>query len=281
MNNCLKQLQFSGALVNFDTPIVMGILNSTPDSFYSKSRNVSEVEILRSAEKILQEGAKIIDIGGYSTRPNAAFVSAEEETRRVAVAIELIQREFPDAVLSVDTFRATVANFVCKNYNVPIINDVGGGMWDKQMFETIKNLQVTYILMHTSPTPETMMLTDDSINIVSEVIRFFNLKITQLNRLGINDIILDLGFGFAKTVQQNYALLHKMHYFQHFFDLPILAGVSRKSMIQRVLGITSEDALNGTTAVNMLALANGAHILRVHDVREAVEAVKIFEQTKG
>jgi dihydropteroate synthase len=225
------------------------------------------------------DGGAIIDIGGYSTRPNAAFVSQEEEITRLSSAIELIIRNFPEAILSVDTFRANVASFVCKNYNIPIINDVGGGMWDEKMFETIAEFQPAYILMHTSPSPETMTTATNYSDLMNEIIAFFAKKISELNRLNINNIIIDPGFGFAKNMEQNYVLLKNLTYFEKYFDYPLLVGISRKSMIQKVLDVPSEDALNGTTALNMMALTKGGNILRVHDVKEAVETVKIFQET--
>jgi dihydropteroate synthase len=255
----------------------MGILNITPDSFYSKSRNVSDVEILHSAENFFSDGAQIIDIGGFSTRPNAEDVSENEEIRRVSVAVSLILKYFPDAIISVDTFRASVAANVCANYNVHIINDVGGGMWDEQMFATVARTKAAYILMHTSPARLSMTDTFIYNDITAETMTFFNNKIKTLNSLGINDIILDFGFGFAKNTEQNYLLFSKMKYFE-IFNLPLLVGISRKSMLQRFLNITADDALNATTVLNTLALVNGANILRVHDVKEAVEAVKIFNK---
>jgi dihydropteroate synthase len=280
MEKDIRTIKFNNSLHVFEFPIVMGILNATPDSFYSKSRNVSTVEILHAAEKILTQGAEIIDIGGFSTRPNADFVSENEEIRRVSVAAELILKNFPDAIISVDTFRAAVAENVCHNYNVHIINDVGGGMWDEQMFATIARTHAAYILMHTSPTMASMMDTYIYEDIAAEIFTFFNNKIATLNSLGVSDIILDFGFGFAKNLEQNYELFSKIKYFETF-DLPLLVGISRKSMLQKLLNIDADGALNGTTALNMLALAQGADILRIHDVKEAVEAVKIYKKIAG
>ncbi|MDR1652445.1 MAG: dihydropteroate synthase [Prevotellaceae bacterium] len=280
MRRNIKTVKFNNSLHVFDFPIVMGILNVTPDSFYSTSRNVSEIEILHSAEKILTEGANIIDIGGFSTRPNAEMVHQDEEIRRVCVAIELILKRFPTTVISVDTFRAGVAEVVCRNYNVRIINDVGGGMWDERMFETIARTHAAYILMHTSPAMCSMTVPCEYDNIAAEVISFFNNRIKKLNELNINDIILDFGFGFAKNTEQNYDLFSKIKYFD-VFDLPLLVGISRKSMLQRLLGVDSGGALNGTSSLNTLALVQGADILRVHDVHEAVEAVKIYKKVES
>lgn len=272
-----KLIKKNNFLLDLSSPIVMGILNSTPDSFHSNSRNVTESEILHRAEVILREGGKIIDIGGYSTRPTADFVSQEEEIRRVSFAVELVIRNFPEAVISVDTFRSDVARHVCKNYNVPVINDVSGGTLDDKMFETVAELGVTYILMHMRGTPQTMQTLTGYDDLLADILYFFERRIACLHRLGVKDIVIDPGFGFAKNIEQNYLLLKKMTYFE-VLNTPILVGVSRKSMIQKVLSANSEESLNGTTAVNMIALLNNASILRVHDVKEAVEAVKIFEQ---
>jgi len=277
MANFKKILKINNLPVIFDFPIIMGILNVTPDSFYSKSTNVCDTEILHSAEKILSQGAQIIDVGGFSTRPNAEEVLENEEIRRISTAIELILKHFPDAIISVDTFRATVAANVCVNYNVHIINDVGGGMWDEKMFETVARTKAAYILTHTSEVRSAMMNDFFYHNIAAEVMTFFNNKIKMLNSLGINDIILDFGFGFAKSMEQNFELFSKIKYF-NIFEQPLLVGISRKSMLQKFLKITADDALNSTTALNTLALVQGADILRVHDVKEAIQTVKIFKR---
>ncbi|MCL2596606.1 MAG: dihydropteroate synthase [Paludibacter sp.] len=271
-----KPLKINNQIVNFDFPIVMGILNVTPNSFFSESRNVSNAEILHAAEKILFNGAKIIDVGGFSTRPNAEYVSENEEIRRVSIALDLILKHFPDVIVSVDTFQANVVTNLCKNFNVHIINDVGGGMWDEKMFETVARTKAVYILTHTSPTRETMMSDFFYNDIAVDVMTFFNNKIKTLNSLGINDIIIDMGFGFGKNIEQNFDLFSKIKYFE-IFKMPVLVGISRKSMLQQLLNITAENSLNSTSVLNTLALVQGADILRVHDVKEAVEAVKIFK----
>lgn len=280
MKKLKKIIKINNLLVNFDFPIVMGILNVTPDSFYSNNRNVTDVEILHAAEKILTDGAQIIDIGGFSTRPNAEDVLENEEIMRVSNALELILKRFPDVIISVDTFRANVVENLCKNYNVHIINDVGGGMWDEKMFDAVARTKTAYILMHTSPTRLSMMNDFSYNDIAVEVMTFFNDKIKKLNSLGINDIILDVGFGFAKNMEQNFELFSKIKYFE-IFKLPVLVGISRKSMLQQMLKITADDALNATTALNTLALIQGADILRVHDVKEAVEVIKILKKIEN
>ena len=260
-------------------PLVMGILNVTPDSFFDGGKYIDEKNILIRAEQIFNEGADIIDIGGYSSRPSAEDISEEEEILRLAPAIELIQKKFPTAVFSVDTFRANVAKKMVNDYNVSIINDISGGTLDKNMFTTIASLNVYYVLMHMRGTPKTMQQQENVtyINVTESVFQFFQQKIEKLNILGFNKIILDPGFGFAKTTEQNYELLKNLSKFCTF-EKPILAGMSRKTMLWKTLGCEPKDCLNATTIVNTMALMNGANILRVHDVKEAVECVKIFEQ---
>ena len=264
-------------IIDLSTPIVMGIINITPDSFFSDSRHSTSTKILNSIEKILHEGGKIIDIGGYSSRPSAKEVSTEEEISRLSFALDVILKGFPEAIISIDTFRSEVARKLVKDYNVAIINDISGGTLDENMFSTIAELKVAYILMHMRGTPSTMQTLTDYENVVADVFTFLEKRLKELRNLGVNDVILDPGFGFAKTLDQNYKLLKEMSFFSEL-DAPLLAGVSRKSMIYNLLDIKPAEALNGTTAVNMLALLNGASILRVHDVKEAVECVKIFEQ---
>ena len=275
MEKITKTLKINNLLVNFDTPIVMGILNVTPDSFFIKSRNVSDVEILHTVENFLSEGAQIIDIGGFSTRPAAENILENEEISRLSNALQLILRKFPEVIISVDTFRAQVVTEICKNFNVHIINDVGGGMWDEQMFETVARTKTAYILTHTSPTRASMMNNFSYNDIIVDIMTFFNNKIKKLNSLGINNIIIDPGFGFAKNTEQNFELFSKIKYLD-IFNSPILVGISRKSMIQQMLNISSDGALNATTVLNTLALVQGADILRVHDVKEAVEAIKLY-----
>ncbi len=270
------QLNLNGRLLDLSRPVVMAIINLTPDSFYEKSRIKTETELLTRIEKVLSEGATILDIGGYSTRPNATPVSSKEELERLAKGLEVIRRVYPDAIISVDTFRSEVAEFVVKDFGVQIVNDISGGTLDEKMFETVAKLNVAYILMHMKGTPQTMTQMTDYNNLMSEIIDFFQKQVEHLVHRGAKDIILDPGFGFAKTLEQNYELMAKMNYLKEF-ELPILSGISRKSMIYKLLGGTPEESLNGTTALNMLSLINGANILRVHDVKEAVEAIRIFE----
>lgn len=255
----------------------MGILNVTPDSFFMRSRFRTDRTLLQQVEQFIKEGATIIDIGGYSTRPQAAPVSADEEIKRIADALEIICKKFPNLPVSVDTFRSQVARMAVDQFGVAMINDISGGTLDPMMFETVADLGVAYVLMHTRSTPQNMQSNTDYEDVVSEVLQFLQKKVAQLRLLGVNDVVIDPGFGFAKTLEQNYQLLSKLSYFQEI-NVPILAGVSRKSMIYKLLGTDPEGALNGTTAVNMLALMEGASILRVHDVKEAVEAIKIFSQ---
>lgn len=270
-----KTLNLRGNLVSLDTPAVMGILNITPDSFYSLGRQNTEKEILSTAENMLAEGALILDIGGYSSRPNAEDISTEIETDRISKALALIVKEFPEAYISIDTFRSSVAK-VAIDQGACIINDISGGTLDTNMFETVAKLNVPYIMMHMKGTPQNMAQQTDYKNLLKEVILFFSERVEKLRILGVKDIILDPGFGFAKTAKQSYEILQNLDYFKGL-RLPLLAGLSRKSMIYKTLGISAEEALNGTTALNMAALINGASILRVHDVKAAVETVKLYK----
>jgi len=276
MNSNVLQINFNNKLIDLSAPIVMGVLNTTPDSFFKGNRFVSDKEILKCVEKIIAEGGSIIDIGGYSTRPQADVVSDDEEIRRVSDALEIILKKFPDIHISVDTFRSTVVREVVKNYKVAMINDIGGGTLDPLMFETIADLKVAYVLMHTRGTPQTMQNKTKYDDLVGDVFRFLEKRVAQLRLFGVNDIIIDPGFGFAKTGDQNFELLKKLSYFKEL-NVPILAGLSRKSMIYKLLETDAEGALNGTTAANMLALMGGASILRVHDVKEAFQAVEIYK----
>ena len=269
------QIKLNNRLFDLSTPAVMGIVNATPDSFYSGNRFLSDKALLTSVEKMITDGVDILDFGGYSTRPMAKNINSEEEIERLSNAIETVLKKFPDCIISVDTFRANVARNMVKNYNVSIINDIGGGTLDDLMFETIADLKVAYVLMHTRGTPATMQQLPNYDDVVSEVIAFLQKRIAQLHLLGVTDIIADPGFGFAKTTEQNYRLLNKLSYFTAL-NTPLLVGLSRKSMITKALDIDTKDALNGTTAANMLALAGGASILRVHDVKEARQAISIF-----
>lgn len=269
-------LKLKGKLIDLRTPVVMGVVNVTPDSFFAFSRYKSDRTLLHQVETFLRDGATIIDIGGYSTRPQAEIVPLDEELKRVSEALEMVCKSFPEALFSVDTFRSQVAGMAVKEYEVAMINDISGGTLDQQMFETIADLQVAYVLMHTRGTPRHMQEQTGYEDVVAEVLQFLAKKVAQLRLLGVHDVVIDPGFGFAKTLDQNYELMHKLSYFRQI-QAPLLVGVSRKSMIYKLLETTPEDALNGTTALNMLALMGGASILRVHDVKEAVETIKIFE----
>ncbi len=267
-------INVNGRLMDLSTPQVMGILNVTPDSFYSGSRKQTETEIAERADQILAEGGSIIDIGAYSSRSNAEHIPAEEEMRRLRNGLKIIFRRHPEAVVSVDTFRADVARMCVEEYGVALINDIAAGEMDADMFRTVAQLRVPYIMMHMQGTPQDMQQHPHYDNIVKEVMYYFSEKVAKLRDLGAKDILLDPGFGFGKTLDHNYELLAGMQELSSF-GLPILVGVSRKSMIYKLLGGTPEDALNGTTVIDTLCLQKGADILRVHDVKAAVEAVRI------
>ena len=271
-----KYIHVNGSLLDLSVPCVMGILNITPDSFYAGSRMQTETEIAARAQQILDEGAGIIDIGAYSSRPNAENVSPHEEMERLRMGLEILRKTHPGAVVSVDTFRADVARMCVEEYGVAIINDIAAGEMDADMFRTVVELNVPYIMMHMQGTPQNMQQHPHYDNLLKEVFLYFAQKVQQLRDLGMKDIILDPGFGFGKTVEHNYELLAHLEEFR-IFELPLLVGVSRKSMIYRLLGNTPQDALNGTTVLDTICLLKGADILRVHDVREAVETVKIVE----
>jgi dihydropteroate synthase len=265
-----------GQLIDLSTPKVMGILNVTPDSFYDGGKFIYDKEILVQVEKMLQDGATFIDIGGQSSKPNAVIVSVDDELDRVLSVINLILKNFPDAILSIDTFNSKVARLGIES-GAAIINDISAGMLDDEMMKTVAQLQVPYIMMHMRGTPQTMQKLTNYDNLIKEILFYFSEKVAQARRLGINDLIIDPGFGFAKTVEQNFELLNKLELLQ-MLELPILAGVSRKSMIYKTLETSAENALNGTTVLNTIALTKGANIVRVHDVKEAVESVKLFNQ---
>lgn len=271
------QIKLNNKLIDLSTPVIMGIVNATPDSFFKGNRFTSDKGILNCVEKILVDGGTIVDIGGYSTRPSAEVVTQDEEIERVSSALEIVLKKFPDAFISVDTFRSGVARHVVNNFGVAIINDIGGGTLDDLMFETIADLKTAYVLMHTRGTPQVMQSNTQYDDVVSEVMYFLEKRVARLHLLGVNDVVIDPGFGFAKTLDQNYELLNKLSYFQEL-NVPILAGLSRKSMLYTLLGTDATGALNATTAANMLALMSGASILRVHDVKEAKEAISIFQK---
>ncbi len=270
----------NGSLLDLCVPQVMGILNVTPDSFFAGSRMQTEREIAGRVDQILAEGGSIIDVGAYSSRPAAEHISAEEEMQRLRTGLEVIRRDHPEAIVSVDTFRADVAEWCVREYQVSLINDISGGEMDPRMFETVARLNVPYVLMHMKGTPQNMQEAPEYENVVKEVFLYLARKVDELQQLGVKDIILDPGFGFGKTVDHNYALMNYLEDF-HLFGLPLLVGVSRKSMITRLLGTGAADALNGTTVLNTISLMKGAHIVRVHDVKEAVEAVKIVRKVRS
>lgn len=271
-------LNCNGKLIDITTPKVMGILNCTPDSFYDGGQWNSDATILRHVEKMVHEGATFIDVGGYSSRPNAQHISEEEELKRVMPILKMLVKEFPDILLSIDTFRSKVAAESVAT-GACMVNDISAGTMDADMFSTIAHLQVPYIIMHMQGTPQNMQYSPTYTDIVYELIQYFSEKIYQLRKLGVNDIIIDVGFGFGKTLAQNYALLKELALFKNI-EVPILTGISRKSMLYKLLETTPDKALNATTVANTIALLNGTNILRVHDVKEACEAVKIVQFLK-
>lgn len=273
-------LNIKGSLISLQRPLVMGILNITPDSFYEGCRSFDANAILRRADEIIAQGGDIIDVGAYSSRPGADDVSEAEEISRLALALPLIREKYPEAIISVDTFRANVARYAIEECGTHIINDITAGEGDPLMFETIAKLNVPYIVMHMRGNPQTMQeLTNYKGDITTEVIAYFSEKIDTLRSMGVNDIILDPGFGFAKTLEQNYILMKNLGDIAQF-KLPLLVGISRKSMIYKYLNSTPEDSLTGTVALNSFALTNGANILRVHDVKACVDTIKIFEKLR-
>lgn len=267
-------LNVRGHLLDLSEPQVMGILNVTPDSFYAESRMKTEEAIRMRVRQIVEEGGSMIDVGAYSSRPGADDVSADEEMARLKRGMKIVREEAPEIPVSVDTFRADVAKMCIEELGADIINDISGGELDKEMFHTVAKLGVPYILMHMKGTPQTMQEAPHYDDLMKEVMLYFSEKIQQLRDLGQKDIILDPGYGFAKTLDHNYELLVHQEMLS-IFELPLLVGVSRKSMIYKLLGCTPDEALNGTTALNTIALQKGASILRVHDVKEAVEVVRI------
>lgn len=275
-----QYMNVNGKLMDLSHPQVMGILNVTPDSFYAGSRQQTEKDIINRADQIVEEGASIIDIGAYSSRPQAENISPEEEMRRLRTGLEIINRHHPGSVVSVDTFRAEVARMCVEEYGAAIINDISAGEMDPQMFGTIARLGVPYIIMHMQGTPQNMQMHPHYDNLLKEVFFYFSEKVQKLRDLGVKDIILDPGFGFGKTLEHNYRLMNHLEEFS-IFELPVLVGVSRKSMIYKLLGGTPDDALNGTTVLNTVSLLKGANILRVHDVKVAVETVQIVQKMKA
>ncbi len=273
-------MNLHGRLVEIDRPWIMGILNVTPDSFYDGSRCPDTARIEARVRQMVGDGADVIDIGAYSTRPGAAEVTAAEELARLERGMEVVRRVAPDAIVSVDTFRADVARSCVEQLGVDIVNDVAGGTLDDRMFATVAQLGVPYIVMHMRGTPATMQQLTDYDNVTADVLKYLARKVDELHQMGVNDVIADPGFGFSKTVEQNYELMRGLEVF-HELRVPLLVGVSRKSMVFRLLGCTPAEALNGTTVLNTMALERCAHFLRVHDVRQAVEARSIVEATRG
>jgi dihydropteroate synthase len=274
-----RYINAGGRLLDLEIPRVMGILNITPDSFYSGSQYNTNDEILKVAKRMLEDGADILDVGGYSSRPGAKDISAEEESSRVLKVIRLINREFPEAIISVDTFRAEIARAAIVECGASIINDISGGDADINMFPVVEKLNVPYIMMHMKGNPRTMQNKPVYDDIVADILKWFGERIFKLKSAGVKDIIIDPGFGFGKTIEHNFELLRRLGDFS-IAGLPVLVGISRKSMIWKTLNIDAEGALNGTTAINAIALSNGADILRVHDVKEAVETVKLIDKIR-
>jgi dihydropteroate synthase len=268
-----------GTVMDLVTPRVMGILNITPDSFYDGGKHKTDKDILTHVEQMLSEGADIIDVGGYSSRPFADNISEKEEKSRLTYALKLIRKEFPAILISVDTFRSQIARYVVSEYGAGIINDISAGLIDDKMFAVIAELRVPYILMHMKGTPGNMQKNPVYTDVVKELLAFFSERIKTARDAGINDIIIDPGFGFGKTAGDNFRLLHELRLFE-MLGYPVMAGLSRKSMVYRSLGVTPDDALNGTVILQTLALNNGAVLLRVHDVKQAVEAVKLIRLYK-
>jgi dihydropteroate synthase len=275
----MKSINCNGKLIDFTTPKVMGILNSTPDSFFDGGIYKDLAAMLHQAEKMLQEGATFIDIGAYSSKPNAKKVDEKEELDRITPVVKALVKEFPHILISIDTFRSTIAK-ECIQLGACMINDISAGSLDKNMFHTVAELQVPYILMHMQGTPQTMQAHPTYKDVISDILYYFSKKISELRALKVNDIIIDVGFGFGKTAAHNFELLRELNLFETY-ELPILAGLSRKSMLYNLLETTPQKALNATTVANTIALLNGASILRVHDVKEAIEAIKVVETTKN
>ena len=275
-----RTLNFAGTLYELSSPMVMGILNITPDSFYGGSQYTTDTAILRRCESILSEGGTIIDIGAYSSRPGAEHISEELELNRLLPALTLIRKEFSNALLSVDTFRSNVAKVTVQDFGVQMINDISAGDLDENMLETIANLKVPYVMMHMKGNPQSMQQQTEYQNLIKDILSYFADKVAKAKKAGIHDIIIDPGFGFGKTLEQNYLLLSRLSELR-IFELPVLAGLSRKSMIYKLLDTTPDNALAGTISLNTLALLNGADILRVHDVKEAIDTVKIVNAYKN
>ena len=272
-----QTLNFRGKLMNLVDPKIMGIVNVTPDSFYAGSRRPSKNEAIAQVDKILNEGADIVDIGGYSSRPGAEDISENEELRRLEPVIEQVRIKYPDAIISVDTFRSGVARKMLNDYNADMINDISAGDLDPEMIHVIAEYQVPYVMMHMKGTPQTMQKHTGYNNVVKEVMLYFAKKVDQCKKIGIHDVILDPGFGFGKTIEQNFQLMRQLKNFE-IFELPLLVGISRKSMIYKITGQTPEEAITGTTVLHTFALQNGARLLRVHDVKECRETIQMMKK---
>jgi dihydropteroate synthase len=275
MKEKTRLINAGGILIDLSIPRIMGILNVTPDSFYSGSRFPADRDIIQAAVRMKEEGADIIDIGGYSSRPGADDIPEEEEARRLFNAVRLVTRELHDVVISVDTFRSGIAREAVEKYGAGMVNDISGGEADPAMFDVIEHLNVPYVLMHMKGVPRTMQDKPVYDDVVADILKWFGKKIVRLHSAGVKDIIIDPGFGFGKTVEHNFEILQRFDEFS-VAGLPVLAGLSRKSMISKTLAVSADEALNGTTALNMAALMGGADILRVHDVKEAVQVVKLY-----
>jgi dihydropteroate synthase len=272
-----KYINVGGKLLDLEIPKVMGILNITPDSFYKHSRFNTDEEILKAAVRMMEEGADILDVGGYSSRPGAVNITQEEEGKRVLRAIKLIRRELPEAIISIDTFRADLAKEAVVECGAHIVNDISGGDADTEMFSVIEKMNVPYIMMHMKGDPLTMQKNPVYKDVVADILSWFGERIFRLQSVGVKDIIIDPGFGFGKTADHNFDLLRRLSDFS-IAGLPLMVGVSRKSMVWKTLEISADEALNGTTALNAIALVNGADILRVHDVKEAVQTIKLIKK---
>ncbi len=276
----IKQtMNCNGQLIDLAKPVAMGIVNVTPDSFYGQSRFTMRYRIARRAKQIVAEGGAIIDIGACSTRPGAKLVDEKEEMKRLDRALSVVRKAVPNAIISVDTFRASVAKRMVENFGANIINDISAGEMDADMFATIAKLNVPYVLMHMQGTPASMQVNPQYTDVVRDIFGFFNKKVEALKLFGVNDVFIDPGFGFGKTIAHNYSLLTHLSSFR-MLELPLVAGLSRKSLIYKALGITPSNALNGTTVLNTMALLGGANILRVHDVKQAVETIELFSLAK-
>ena len=269
-------IRIRGKIIELSDPRIMGVLNVTPDSFYDGGRYTSEQLIIERVRQMITEGADFIDIGAFSSRPGADFVSENDEVKRLKPALDAIRKHFPDSILSIDTFRSGIVKFAVENFNVDMVNDIFAGNADDNMYQTVADLGVPYIIMHMKGTPQNMQKNPSYKNVTKEIFMFFSEKLSRIRNAGVNDIIIDPGFGFGKTIEHNYTILKQLNAFK-IFELPVMVGLSRKSFIYKVLKTVPEESLNGTTVLNTIALVNGASILRVHDVKEAKEAIKITQ----